>query len=104
MRLNVESDEVSSQKTVDEFALPRTDAEGFRIGPGNVPEDGDTRVRPRFFDHSWEQREVIVLHEKDGRFGAFHFREDGIGKPAVNLLVLKPVLRPKYGTRMRDVA
>lgn len=46
---------------------------------------------------------MIVLNEKYGRFGAFHFREDGIGKTAVNLLVLKPVLRPKCRMRMRDV-
>src|ERR1039457_1321539 len=103
MRLNMETDEVSSQKAVDEFALPRADAEGFRIGPGYVPEDGDTRVRPCFFDHSWKQSKVVVLYEKQWRFRAFHFSEDGVGEAAVNLLVVKPVLRPKYRTCMRDV-
>ena len=50
---------------VDELALPRTDAESFRIGPGNVPEDGDARVWPCFFDHSREQSKMVVLSEKD---------------------------------------
>jgi hypothetical protein len=103
MPLNVETDEVSSQKTVDKFTLTRAYAEGLCIGPRYVPEDSDTRVRPCFFDHSWEQSEVIILDEKHGRFGAFHLAKDGICEAAVNLLVVKPVLRPKYRACMRDV-
>jgi hypothetical protein len=97
MRLNVKTDEVGSEKTVDKLALPGANPEDFSIGPGNVPEDGDTRIGPRFLDHSREQSKVIVLCEKDRRFGAFHFCEDGIGEAAIDLPVVNPVLGTKYG-------
>ena len=61
MRLNVEPDEIGSQQAIDQLALPRTDSEDFRIGPGNVPEDGHTRVGACFLHHSRQQCEVIVL-------------------------------------------
>ena len=73
MRLDVEADQVGAQQPVNQIARPRADAEDFRIGPGNMPEDGDTRVRPRFLDHARQQREVIVLRENDRRLDAFHF-------------------------------
>ena len=46
---------------------------------------------------------MIVLREKHRGFGAFHFLQDGVGKAAVHLLVVEPVLGPKYRTGMRDV-
>ncbi len=45
MRLHVKADQIRAQQAVEQFALPGADAEGFGIGPGNVPEDGDARVR-----------------------------------------------------------
>ena len=45
VRLDVEADQVGAQQAVEQFALPRADAEGLRIRPGDVPEDGDARIR-----------------------------------------------------------
>ena len=38
-RLRVKSDGVRSQQTIQQFALPWTNAENLRIRPRNVPED-----------------------------------------------------------------
>ncbi len=52
MRLNVESNEVSAQQSVDEFTLPGANTECFGIRPRNVPEDGDASVGAGLLDHS----------------------------------------------------
>src|SRR5260370_40222330 len=58
MRLNVKADEIRAQQSFQQFALPRTDPEPFRIRPGDVPEDGHARVRTLLFDQARDQREV----------------------------------------------
>ena len=103
VRLDVETDEIGSQKAIQQFALPGADAEDFGIGPGDMPEDGYASVGARFLDHAGKQREVIVLDEDDGRFGAFHFLEHGVGKVAIHALVIQPILGPKDRARVRDV-
>ena len=104
MRLDLEAHEVGAQQSIDKFALPRTDAKDFRIWPWNVPKDRNARVGPRFLDHPGKQREVIILREKNRRFRALHFLQNGVGKPAIDLLIVQPVLGPENRSRMRDMA
>src|SRR5262245_40347996 len=66
MRLDVESYQVGTENSIEKFMLPRTDAEGFRVRPRDVPEDGDVGFGHPFFDHAGQQREMVVLHENDG--------------------------------------
>src|ERR1700722_1521259 len=50
VRLGMETDQVRAKQAVEELPLPRANAERFRIGPRNMPEDGDARVGTRLFD------------------------------------------------------
>ena len=47
VKRNMEADQVRAQKTVQQLGLPGTNAECFRVGPWNVPEDCHARIRPR---------------------------------------------------------
>ena len=47
---------------------------------------------------------LIILRQQDRRFRAFHFIEHRVGKVPVGLLIIQPVLRPKYRARVRDMA
>ncbi len=78
VRLDVKADEVGPEQPVEQLALPGTNAERFRIGPGNVPEHGDSRIGPAFFDHRRQQGEVVVLHQQERIGGAFDLFELGI--------------------------
>ena len=69
----MKADHIRAQHAVQQFALPGANTEGLGIGPGNMPEDGDARVRPPLLDHARQQREVIVLHQHHGLFRAFNF-------------------------------
>ena len=104
VRLDLEANEVGAQQTIDKLALPRADAKGFRIRPWNVPKDRNPRVGPRFLNHPRKQREVIILREKNRRFGALHFLQNGVREAAIDFLVLQPVLGPENRSRMRDMA
>ena len=101
--LHVKADKVGAKEAFDELALPGTNAEGFGIGPGNMPENGDTHVGARFLDHAGEKREVVVLNEEDRRGSAGHLVKNGVGKTAVDALVEKPVFGAKEWAGMRDV-
>ncbi len=61
VRLNVKANEIGAEKTIDEFALPRTDPENFRVRPGNMPENRHSGVGPCVLDHPRQQRKVIIL-------------------------------------------
>ncbi len=66
VRLNMETDQVCPEQSLDQLALPRADAEHFRIGPGNMPENRDGGVGARLLHHFRKQGEVIVLGKKNG--------------------------------------
>src|SRR6202035_941900 len=104
VRLDVKANQVGAEQAVDQLTLPRADGEHFGIGPGNVPEDGHTRVGPGFFHHAGKQREVIILRENDWRLHAFHLFQQGIREAAVNLLIAEPVFGTKNWSRVGDVA
>ena len=61
MRLNMEANQVGAQQAIEQFPLPRTDGEGLGIGPGNMPEDGDARVRTLPFENPGQRREVTLV-------------------------------------------
>src|SRR5208282_2696499 len=103
MRLNVKTDQVSAKEAVDEFALPRTNTEHFGIGPGDMPKNGHGGIGARFLDHPREKGKVIILGEKNGRLSSRHFLKDGIGKAAIDLLILEPVVKAECRAGVRDV-
>ena len=104
VRLRLKADEIRAEQTVEQFALPRADAEGFGIRPRNVPEDRDANVRPRILDHARKQSEVIILHKKQGMLRAGHLFEHGVGKLAIHLLIALPIGGAKERPRVSDVA
>ena len=104
VRLNMEADQVRAQQAIQQLALPGADAEGLRIRPGDVPEDSDPGIRPRFLDHAGHQGEVIILHQYGGILFVRRLLDKSVGKAPVDLVVGFPILLAKDGTRMRDVA
>ena len=63
MRLDVKSDQIRAQHSVDQFPLPGADAECFSIRPGNMPENCNPRVGTFLLDQSRQQGEVVVLNQ-----------------------------------------
>src|SRR5712692_377346 len=104
MRLDVETDQVGAEQAIYKLTLPGTNAECLRIWPGDMPEDSDASVGPLLFDHSGNQREVIVLHQHHRPGCAFHFLQQGIGKFPVYRLIVAPVVGTKNRPRVSDVA
>ena len=103
MALDVESDQVGAEQSVEQLALPGANAERLGIGPGDVPEDGDAGIRAPLLDHPRQERKVIVLDEHHGRFFLGDFLEHGIGELAVHHPVGFPVVNAKDRPRVRDV-
>src|SRR5215467_12443603 len=93
MGLNVETDQICPQKSVEQLALPWADTKCLRVRPGNVPEDSYPGVRPLLLNHFWQQSKVIILNQEHRLFGAFHLFEDGFGKLTVYLFIMFPILR-----------
>ena len=104
MRLDVETDQIGAEQAVEQFALPGTNREGFRIGPGNVPENRDASVGPRGLDQPRQQREVIILNQHERRFGGFDFLQHGLREFFVDALVVLPIGGAETRTRVGDVA
>ena len=73
VRLDVETDEVSSEQAFEQLRLPRAYAKCFRIRPRDVPEDGYTRIGPFLLDQLREQCEVVILHQ-----------DHGLGRPSIS--------------------
>jgi len=46
VRLNMEAEKIRAQQSIQEFPLPGTDPEGFRVGPRYVPEDCHPGIGP----------------------------------------------------------
>src|SRR5207248_1327457 len=64
--LRVKADQVRSQQTVEQLPLPWTDAERFRVGPGNMPEDRDSGIWQSLLQHARQKSEVVVLNQNHG--------------------------------------
>ncbi|MCR4414716.1 MAG: hypothetical protein NUV77_20055 [Thermoguttaceae bacterium] len=101
--LDVERQEVVAQQAVQDFVLPRADAERLAIGPGDVPELGDHEVVAGILEHPRQQGEVVVLDEHHRRFAADLVEHRG-GELPVDLDVLLPIgaVEPRPG--IGDVA
>src|SRR5438094_8448867 len=82
--LHVEPDEVGAEHAFDDLLLPRTDAEGLEIGPRNVPEDPDTRVRTPRLDDRWQKREMVILDQHERRIGVVHLLQQRLGELLVH--------------------
>ena len=103
MELGVKSENRAAEQAVDNSLLPRADAEGLRVGPGNMPEGDDRRLRQPLPDHPRREREVIVLHQDDRILG-LGLLGDGVGEPRVDLFIELPVALPELRAHERDVA
>ena len=103
VQLHVKAEQIAAEQTVEDLFLPRADAERFAVRPGDVPEVADDRIRAARLDHSRQQREVIVLHEHDGR-RALDLLEHRLGELRVDARVLLPVGGVEDGPRVGDVA
>src|SRR5213083_2849080 len=86
MGLDMEADEVSTQQTIQQFALPRADRKGPPISARECAKKW-RRVRPALFLYqAWQQPKVVVLGQKHRLFGAVHLLQDCLGKLPVCLL------------------
>ena len=67
VELRVKTHQIGAQHSIQEFPLPGADAEGLGVGPWDVPEQRNSRIGTKFFDHPGQQGEVIILNQ-DTRF------------------------------------
>ena len=104
MTLNVETDQVRSQQPIQEFTLPRANSKAFGIGPRNVPEDGNPRIRTPLFDDPRQKRKVIVLHQHYWIVFPRDFFQHRGGELFIHGLIRLPIIRAKGWPRMRNVA
>src|SRR5262249_34464659 len=59
IELRMKAEHGAAEQSLDDRALPGTDAEGFRVGPRNVPERDDGGLRQPLANHLRQQREMI---------------------------------------------
>src|SRR5215469_1177230 len=91
MSLNVETEEISPQESVEQFALPWTNSEGLGIRPGDVPEHGYARIGTSLLQQSRQERKVVVLHKNDRMPHIANFTRDGVRESNVHALIVVPV-------------
>ena len=98
----VEAEDRAAEHALENLPPPGADAEGFGVGPGDVPEGQDGRPRQAGADHRRQQREVVVLHQDD-RILAARLLDDGIGEALVDVPVVLPVGFPEHRAHMGDM-
>ena len=103
VKRNVKPDQVGTEEAVKQFGLPGTNSEGLGIGPGDMPEDCDTRIGPFLLDEARQQSKVIVLHKDHRVWTVRHLLKQRVGKALVHELIALPVGRAKDGPGMRNV-
>ena len=99
----MEAEDAAAQQSGQDLLAPRADREGFRIGPRNVPEGDDRGIGQFLADHPRQQREVVILHQHDGRFCP-GLAGHGPGELAIHRDILRPVARAEGRPHMGDVA
>src|SRR5580704_19540615 len=104
VRLNVEANQVGTKEAIQKFTLPGTNSEGLRIGPWDVPENGDACIGTCVLKHARQKREMIVLNQNQRLFHTFHLGQCSVRKFAVRSLIGLPIRRSKNGACVRDVA
>ena len=103
VQLHVKAEQIAAEQTVQDLFLPRADAERFPVRPRDVPEVADDGIGTPALDDSRQQREVIVLHEDDGR-RALDLVEHGLGELRVDARILLPVRGVEDGPGVSDMA
>src|ERR1700719_1280065 len=104
MRLDVKSNQICAEQPINQLALPGADAEGFRIGPRNMPENGHAHVWPLFLQHAWEQGKVIILNQNHRIRRIRDFLNRRCGKLAFDFLIKLPVSSAEEVTSMSDMS
>ena len=61
------AEQIAAKEPVEDFLLPRADTERFAMRPWNMPEVTDDGVGPLHLHDSWQEREMIILYQDDGR-------------------------------------
>ena len=103
VELRVKAQDVAAEQPVQQLDAPRADRERLGIGPRDVPERDDRRLRQPVADHPRQQREMVVLDQHD-RVLALRFRDDGIGELRVDGPILIPVGGAERRPHVGDVA
>ena len=98
-----EADQIGAQQALQQFALPRTNAEGLRVRPRDMPENGHARVWAPLFDHARQQGEMIILDQHDRICFAGDFVEHGSGEFLVDSLIGFPIGCTERRPRVRDM-
>ena len=93
----------TTQQPFEDFGFPRADTERFGVGPGDVPEGDDRRLRQAFADQRRQQREVVVLHQHH-RVGRIRLGDHRVGKAFVDFAIALPVGFAENRPHMRDMA
>src|ERR1700685_1494344 len=103
MRLDVKSNQVGAEHSVNQFPLPRADAKRLRVRPGNVPEDCNPSIRTFALNQSRNEREMVVLQQQQRLLEIGHLFERSIGKLLIDLAISLPVRRTEDRASVRDV-
>src|SRR5260370_40854272 len=104
VRLYVEPDQVGAQESIHEFSLPRANAECLLVGPRDMPENCHPSIASSLFDKPGQQREMVVLHQNDRVYRAFHLFEQSVSELVVDSLVMLPIIGTEDRPGVRDVA
>ena len=99
----VKAQDVRAQHVRQDLALPWAHAEGFGIGPGNVPEQRDGGFHAAITQQPGQQCEVEILDQDHG-LGAGRFLRDHFREPGVDRLVVPPVFFAERRPHVRQVA
>ena len=102
MVAGMKTEDIRRQHVQQYLALPRTDAERFRVGPGNVPEQGDGGLGYPGANEPRQQREVKILNQHDGTVG-FRFRRDHVREFGVDLFVGVPIGGSERGPHVGEM-
>ncbi len=95
--------DVGRQHVHQYLALPRTHAEGLGVGPGDVPEQHNRRLRYLPANELRQEREMEVLDQNHRTVGV-GFRRHHVGKLLIHLRVGVPVAGAKRGPDVGKVA
>src|SRR5262245_5945357 len=101
--LQMDTKEIVSQQTLQQFPTPGTGAVNFPGGPGNVPEMHHGEIRYTLAEESRAERQVVIL-EQDNRGLCATLLSDHGGEGRMSALTVVPMARLKYGPLQLEVA
>ena len=86
----------------EQFPPPGTGPVQLPGWPGDVPEVHDDEVRETLAEQGWTERQVVIL-EPDHRWLCATLLGDYGGEGIVDVLIVVPVARLKYGPLQLEV-